>query len=72
MSLQLRSVVIDNLSWVSRTDGQWEELQVCNCDCVPLSLTHFIRDTPVGVDYLFIRDTTVGVGNAHGDFIWYL
>ena len=35
-------------------------------------LTHFIRDTPVGVDYLFIRDTTVGVGNAHGDFIWYL
>ena len=38
MSLQLRSVVIDNLSWVSRTDGQWEELQVCNCDCVPLSL----------------------------------
>ena len=35
-------------------------------------LTHFIQDTPVGVDYLFIRDTTVGVGNAHGDFIWYL
>ena len=35
-------------------------------------LTHFIRDTPVGVDYLFIRDRTVGVGNAHGDFIWYL
>ena len=39
-------------------------------DCTYI-LTHFIRDTPVGVDYLFIRDTPPGVGNAHGGFIWY-
>ena len=35
-------------------------------------LTHFIRDTPVGVDELFIGDTPPGVGNAHGGFTWYL